>query len=98
MSTRAILLQHGLTLARAIGYDRVSRSLAAEAAGVSQALVSYYWPSGIEAYHAEIMESAVAAGDLEVVAQGLVAPIHPVAAAAPVELRRAAAALIVGEG
>jgi AcrR family transcriptional regulator len=94
-ATRDALLDAGLRLAAVIGYDRVSRALAADEVGVHQSTVSYYWPDGIAAYHAGIMERAVAAGDIVVVAQGLVAR-HPAADAAPVELRRAAAAYLIG--
>ena len=90
---REMLLDAAMPLAEIHTYTGVSRDMVAEAAGVSPALLSRYWTS--RQFQAALMERAVATRNLRVLAQGMVR-LHPVAIAAPYDLRRDAAAAIVG--
>jgi len=87
------LLDAAMPLAEQHGFQTVSRAMVAAAAGVSEALLSRYWSA--PDFRTAMMERAVATANLTVLAQGLIAR-HPVAMAAPLGLRHAAAAAIIG--
>ena len=89
---RERLLDAAMPLAELHTYTGVSRDMVAEAAGVSPSLLSRYY-TALE-FQTAIMERAVATQNLLVLAQGMVR-LHPVAIAAPLELRQAAAAAIL---
>ena len=93
MTQRDTLIDAGLRLAATHGYDRVSRAMLAREAGVSETLLSYYWPAA--QWRDELMRAAVRDEVLTVIAQGLVER-DPIALAAPLDLRVRAAEGIVG--
>ena len=90
---RAQLLTIASALAVQQGFDRVRLDEIAAVAGCSRGLVSRYW-SSVELRTA-LVEHAVATRRLVILGQALAAR-HPAALAAPLELRRAAAAALVG--
>ena len=92
---RRAILTHALRLAERHGFEAVYRDELAAKAKVSPSLISKYWtaPQLREA----ILLAAIEQKNLGVLAQGL-ARRHPVARAAPLSLRRAAARKIVEEG
>jgi len=87
------LIDAAMPLAEQHGYRRVSRDMVAEAAEVSPALLSRYWSA--PQFHTAIMTRAVETANLRVIGQGL-ADRHPVALSAPIGLRHAAAARLIG--
>ena len=89
---KQLLIDAAMPLAEQYGYDSVSRSMVAEAAGISESLVSRYWTA--PDFHAALLEAAIVRENLTVLAQGLAAR-HPVATSAPLELRQAAAATLI---
>jgi AcrR family transcriptional regulator len=86
------LLAAALALAGEHGYDKVSRRMVGDAVGLSESALSWHWTA--DEFRAAVMERAVRERNLVVVAQGLVNK-HPVALAAPVGVRRAAAGSLV---
>ena len=76
--------------ARADGYQWITRSIVADAAGVCGATVSNAFGGMLELKR-EVLRQAVASRDLALVAQGLT-DRHPIVMDAPEELRAAAAA------
>lgn len=90
---KRLLLDAAMPLAEKYGFESVSRSMVADAAGVSESLLSRYW-TAVE-FHAALMERAIVAENLTVLAQGL-ALRHQTALDAPLELRQAAASTLVG--
>lgn len=88
------LLQAAVALAAAHGYMNVTRGMIAERAGVTPALVPYYFGTMNELRRA-IMSEAVRTRSLRIVAQGL-ADGHPKANRAPDELKREALAALLG--
>lgn len=92
---RALMIEIGLDLAKEHGFERVNRAMVAERGGCSPSLLSYYWTA--LGFQTALMEAAAAdPRHAHVLAQGLTAR-HPVALAAPIALRRAAALSIVGD-
>ena len=86
------LIDAALPLAERYGFDSVSRTMVAAAARVSESLLSRYWTA--PDFQAALLEAAIQRENLTVLAQGLAAR-HPVAQAAPLELRQAAAASLI---
>lgn len=90
----AAVFDAALTEARVVGYDRITREAIAWRAGVSTGTVSNV--GTMADIKSEVVEMAVAGGHLDVVAQAL-ANRHPVALAAPEDLRaRALASMLAG--
>lgn len=87
------LLALGLALAEKEGIQNVSRAKLAERSGMSEALLSYYWTA--TGFRADLLAAAILRENLTVIAQGL-ALRHPIALGAPLALRQAAAATLVG--
>jgi len=76
--------------ARTIGWNNLTRSMIAEAAGVSEALVSHYFGT-MEELKQTVMNAAVQRRVIEIVAQGLAAG-NPAARSAPEEVKAQALA------
>lgn len=76
------------------GFPHLTRTAVADAAGISEGLITYYYPSTLILKRA-VMEEAVRLGLLEVIAAGLVLG-DVVAHAAPVELKQAAVDTLMG--
>ena len=91
--TREAILTAALHLARAEGYNRVSRAAIAEAVGCSPANIALVLGTMPKVRRA-IMSAAIAERDLTVLAQGLVAK-EAKALAAPLELRQKAIASLL---
>jgi AcrR family transcriptional regulator len=91
---KRMLLDLALPLAEIHGFERVTRDMLADAAGVSGPLISRYWHA--REFQNALMEAAVLRENAVIVAQGL-AVRHPAALAAPLVLRQAAAATLVVE-
>jgi AcrR family transcriptional regulator len=92
---KAAILEAAVNLAQLDGYRNLTSKSVARVAGVSQPLVMhYFWTT--EKLLTAVMEEAVRRRVLSVVAEGL-AHRHPAAVSAPVALRQAAAATLVGE-
>lgn len=87
------ILAAALALSRVRGYDKVTRAEIAQAAGCSATLPSVYFGT-ITKMRRAIMSAAVAAGDVRVIAQGLVRG-EAKAKAAPLELREQAAGMMM---
>lgn len=87
------LLQAAVALATRHGYMNVTRHMIAERAGVTPALVPYYFGTMTELRRA-IMSEAVRVRALRIVAQGL-ADAHPKAKRASDELKREALATLM---
>ena len=85
---RAAILDAGMRLALAQGYDRMKRDEVARAAGVSNGTVNHEFGT-LEALRDEVMTQAVKEEVLAVVARGLVLG-HPIAQGAPKRVREAA--------
>jgi len=85
---REFLLAAALKVAEKRGYQKVTRELAANEAGVSPGLVQYHFNSMGELRHAMIKE-AVRLENIPVLAQAL-GQLHPDATAAPEELQEKA--------
>jgi hypothetical protein len=81
-------LDAGLPLAEVHGYRNVTREMVAARIGCSPSLLSKYWSAS--EWHSELLNRAVNDGNLSVIAQGLVHR-HPIAIAAPMSLKQAAA-------
>jgi hypothetical protein len=79
-----------LERARTVGYNNLTRAVVADAAGVSEALVSHYFGTMTELKEV-VMAEAVKRGIVEIVAQGLAAG-NPVARAASEEVKASALA------
>ena len=93
VARREQLLTIAAALAETQGFDRVTREQIAALAGCSGGLISRYWSaSGLQT---ALVEHAVATRSLIILGQALAAR-HPLALAAPLDLRRAAAAALVG--
>jgi len=86
------ILVASLKIAERDGYDRISRKQIAEAAGVSEALVSHHFGT-MPHFRRELMRFAVKRGNPRVVLQGLLAKDRQ-AQKAPDDLQAAARALI----
>lgn len=82
------ILGAAITVAKKNGYDKISRAVIAEAAGVSEPLISHYFGS-MQEVRVAIMTEAVRLGVVEIVAQGLGAG-DPLARSASDDVRRAA--------
>lgn len=82
---REEILRSALRLATDAGYHSVDLKSVAKTAGCSTALVMLYYPT-MDLLRTRVMELAVAERILPVIGQGL-AIGHPVAKAAPSELR-----------
>lgn len=91
---RAAILQAAIRLAESDGWLSLSRDAVATAAGVSPGLVSFYFLA-TQLLRDELMQAAVDAGILSVVAEGILAR-HAVALAAPLAVRQAAFNAMVG--
>ena len=91
------ILEAALRLAQSKGsYRALTRGNVAEAAGVSSGLINHYYLL-IELLRLEVLTLGIQRGDLQLLAEGLVAG-EPVAQRAPLEMRaRAAVALLGGE-
>ena len=85
-----------VALARRRGYLAVTRKMIAEASGVSEALITYYYGS-VKNLPDLIMQWAVERGDEIVVAQGI-ACRNTTALKAPVSLKAQAYAELVAAG
>lgn len=86
---REQILTAALTLAEAQGYGNIRRDAVALKASVSQGLVNMYF-GNMANLRDELMRHAVKAGNLQVIAQGLL-DRHPEALKAPQSLRSLAA-------
>jgi AcrR family transcriptional regulator len=93
---KAAILTAAVSLATDTGYDNITLTAVARVAGVSYALIVYYFNSA-DCLLAAVMEEAVRLRVLSVVAEGL-AHRHPVALEAPQALRQEAAASLAGAG
>lgn len=89
---KADILVASIRLAERDGYDRISRKQIAEAAGVSEALVSHHFGT-MPHFRRELMRYAVKRGNARIVLQGLLAKDHQ-AKKAPDSLQAEARALI----
>jgi AcrR family transcriptional regulator len=89
---RELIIREAYRQATKRGYTEVTAGHIAEAAGCSRGLVQLHLPNAL-AIRGAIMAYAVHHGGLSVIAQGL-AFRHPLALAAPVELREQAAKLL----
>lgn len=87
IQSRALMLDAGLMIALYKGFDKVSRKDVAHVVGLSESLLSQFWTA--DEFHAALMERAIEERNLKVIAQGIVSE-HPLALAAPLDLRRAA--------
>lgn len=83
------IIAAAVSLSEDFGYANITRDQVAEAAGCSPALVSRHMGSMDELRTAVVTE-AVAQKNLNILAQALIER-HPIAVAAPQELRRKAA-------
>ncbi len=92
---RASILALALPLAEKHGYATIPQDVLLEQAGVVHSRFAQLWRP-VSKFRSDLMKLAVAERNLRVLAQGLAAR-HPVALAAPAELRRAAAESLVGE-
>ena len=88
------ILGHALVVARRIGYQRVTRGDIAEQAGCTAPLISHYFTT-IGNMQRAIMGEAIRVGDLDVIAQGLVAK-DPRAEGLKEEIKIAAANRLAG--
>lgn len=88
------LLDAAVALATRHGYMNVTRHMIAERAGVTPALVPYYFGTMNELRRA-IMSEAIRVRALRIIAQGI-ADGHPKAKRAPDELKREAVMSLVG--
>lgn len=95
MSSYDNILKAAAQLAMEKGFNTLTRKEIADAAGVSEALVSFYL-GDMDAARNMTLQYACAHRILKIVAQGLSVD-HPIAKALPVTDRRAAASHIVGE-
>lgn len=90
---RASILALALPLAERYGFDNIPRETLLRQANIPASRFVQLWP--IARFRADLMREAVAKRNLRVLAQGL-AVRHPVAMAAPREMRLAAAEAMVG--
>jgi AcrR family transcriptional regulator len=79
--------------ARVEGWNQMTRAAVAEAAGISEALVSHYFGT-MDELRATIMQEAIRRRVVEIVAQGLAAG-NVVAKGAPDEVKQAALAYMM---
>lgn len=86
---RAELLAAALPLAAQHGYDRISRAMVAEAAGVAPTLINFYFRH-MSVFRSELIAWAIRHSQVDVVAQAMLAG-HPAAATVPAALRQAVA-------
>jgi DNA-binding transcriptional regulator YbjK len=87
------ILQVAIKIARTIGYQKVTRGIIAESAGVSTGLVTHYFKTMPQLKRA-IMRTAIAQEIPEIIAQGLINNDKHAIKASP-ELRAKAAATII---
>jgi hypothetical protein len=90
---KSALLEHAMQLSRSVGYDRVTRSMLATAAGTSESNISRVFGTMAKLRRA-IMSAAIAREDLNIIAQGLAAN-EPKAKAAPSHIKEAAVELLL---
>lgn len=89
---KADILGASLKIAERDGYDRISRKQVADAAGVSEALVSHHFGT-MPHFRRELMRFAVKQRNARLVLQGLLAKDNQ-ARKAPEDLQAAARALL----
>lgn len=89
---KADILVASIKIAETHGYDRISRKQIADAAGVSEALVSHHFGT-MPHFRRELMRYAVKRGNARIILQGLLAKDHQ-ARKAPEALQAEARALI----
>jgi hypothetical protein len=90
---RASILALALPLAERYGFDNIPREKLLKQAAIPASRFVQLWP--IARFRADLLREAIAKRNLRVLAQGLAAR-HPVAMAAPHEMRVAAAEAMVG--
>lgn len=88
------MLKIATEVAREFGLSGVTRPRIAEQAGCSAPLISHYW-GPLSALIDAVVKQAVEREDLPVLAWAVI-ECHPIAMAAPIELRERAALSIVG--
>ena len=88
------ILGHALIAARQVGYQHIDRGTIARRAGCTSTLVSHYFGT-ISNMRRAIMGEAIRVGDLDIIAQGLVAK-DPRALGLKGELKTAAANRMAG--
>jgi AcrR family transcriptional regulator len=90
------ILDAAMECAEADGYQWITRGQVASAAGVSVGTINTAYGTMRELKRA-VLTAAVERRNLALIAQGL-ADNHPIAAGAPSDVRRAAAAHLLGAG